>query len=46
MISDRPYRGALSRAEAVDDVVRESGHKFCPTSAGALLEVLGVETED
>ncbi|MEJ7787800.1 MAG: diguanylate cyclase, partial [Solirubrobacteraceae bacterium] len=37
MISDRPYRGALSRAEAVDDVVRESGHKFCPTSAGALL---------
>jgi diguanylate cyclase (GGDEF)-like protein/PAS domain S-box-containing protein len=43
MTSSRPYRAALSREEAIDQIAREAGHQFCPQSAGALLEVLREE---
>ena len=43
MTSDRPYRRALSHAAAVEGIARESGRQFCPSAAGALLEVLRAE---
>ena len=40
MTSDRPYRRALSREAAMEEIARESGSQFCPTAAQALLEIL------
>jgi len=39
MITDRPYRRALSRQEAVSEIARESGKQFNPDVAAALLEL-------
>ena len=39
MISDRPYRPALPRWEALQEVRREAGHQFCPLAAEALVAV-------
>jgi diguanylate cyclase (GGDEF)-like protein/putative nucleotidyltransferase with HDIG domain/PAS domain S-box-containing protein len=41
MTSDRPYRQAMSRDEAIREIARESGRQFCPDASRALLEVLG-----
>ncbi len=40
MTSDRPYRRALSREAAMEEIAREAGRQFCPTAAQALLEIL------
>lgn len=41
MISDRPYRRALSPQEAVVEIERNSGSQFCPATVEALLRVVG-----
>jgi len=40
MTSDRPYRRAMSAADARAELSRAAGTQFCPASAGALLDVL------
>jgi len=40
MVSDRPYRPALSDDHALGEVVRGSGSQFCPDSATAVLQTL------
>jgi ribonuclease P protein subunit RPR2 len=35
MTTDRPYRQRLSWEEAVDEILRESGHQFDPQVVGA-----------
>ncbi len=44
MTSDRPYRRALTRAEALAEVERCAGTQFDPEIARVFLEVLGRET--
>jgi putative two-component system response regulator len=39
MVSDRPYRAALSLPRALDEIREEAGRQFCPTAAGALIDV-------
>ena len=41
MVSNRPYRAAMPLGAALDEVEREAGRQFCPTSSRALLEVVG-----
>jgi hypothetical protein len=41
--SQRPFRPALSDAEAAEVVRRNSGSQFCPQSAGALLGLVAEE---
>jgi HD-GYP domain-containing protein (c-di-GMP phosphodiesterase class II) len=36
MVSHRPYRRAMPRARALDEIARAAGTQFCPTCAGAL----------
>ena len=43
MTSDRPYRGALSRCEAIAELIRCAGTQFDPTVTQALLDVLADE---
>ena len=45
MISDRPYRAALSAAEAREELERNAGTQFCPTVAAAALAVLAERVE-
>jgi len=40
MTSDRPYRRAMSRPAAVDELVRCAGSQFDPAVAAALLDVV------
>jgi hypothetical protein len=40
MTSDRPYRPALSREQALRELQRGAGTQFCPRTVGALLAVL------
>ena len=40
MTSDRPYRAALPREEAVAEIERNVGSQFCPIGAPAMLAVL------
>jgi len=40
MTSSRPYRGALSREEAIAELIRASGTQLDPHCVGAFLEVL------
>ena len=40
MTSDRPYRGALPRDEALTEIRANAGTQFCPTAAGALVAQL------
>jgi len=40
MITDRPYRAALSPASARSILVSNAGTQFCPVAANALLDVL------
>ncbi len=40
MTSDRPYRKAMSKEEAVRELVRHAGSQFCPISVDALARVL------
>ena len=39
MVSDRPYRPAMTATQALREVERESGRQFCPLAAEALLAV-------
>jgi len=39
MITDRPYRNALSKKEAVQEIQRSSGRQFNPQIAGVLTEL-------
>jgi putative nucleotidyltransferase with HDIG domain len=41
MTSDRPYRGAMSKAEAIDEITRFSGRSFDPKIVDVFLEVVG-----
>ncbi len=41
MISERPYRRAMSDDEARSELERHAGSQFCPRSAQTLLAVLG-----
>jgi len=45
MTSDRPYRRAMSHADATGEMLRCSGSQFDPSVATALLEVLDAELE-
>jgi HD-GYP domain-containing protein (c-di-GMP phosphodiesterase class II) len=40
MTSDRPYRRALTQAQALAEIEAGIGTQFCPTAAGALLAAL------
>ena len=40
MVSDRPYRAALTIDEARRQIVEGSGTQFCPRAVGALLATL------
>jgi HD-GYP domain-containing protein (c-di-GMP phosphodiesterase class II) len=40
MTSDRPYRAALPREEALAELEACLGTQFCPTAGRALLEIL------
>jgi HD-GYP domain-containing protein (c-di-GMP phosphodiesterase class II) len=40
MVEDRPYRKALSRGDAIEELRRAAGTQFDPECVGALLEVL------
>jgi diguanylate cyclase (GGDEF)-like protein/putative nucleotidyltransferase with HDIG domain len=42
MTLDRPYRAAMSAADAIAELERHSGRQFDPAVVGALLEVLAV----
>ena len=39
MLSDRPYRAAMSLPCALDTIRAETGRQFCPAAATALLDV-------
>ncbi len=39
MTSDRPYRRAMTRTAAHDEIRREAGSQFCPRAAAALLDL-------
>ncbi len=41
MVSDRPYRRALSKREAIDELVSNSGTQFDPKVVDAFLKVIG-----
>ena len=41
MISDRPYRGAMSKNAAVEELLANSGSQFDPVVVEALLAVIG-----
>jgi diguanylate cyclase (GGDEF)-like protein len=43
MITDRPYRAAMSTAEAADELRRGAGTQFDPDVVDALLDLLGHE---
>jgi len=43
MTSDRPYRRALTAAEARAEIERHAGTQFCPTTVEALMRVLDRE---
>ena len=40
MVSDRPYRSAMTLPRALDEIDQEAGRQFCPMAAGALLDVV------
>jgi diguanylate cyclase (GGDEF)-like protein/putative nucleotidyltransferase with HDIG domain len=40
MVEERPYRGALTRGEAIEELRASSGSQFDPDCVNALLEVL------
>jgi putative nucleotidyltransferase with HDIG domain len=40
MVSDRPYRAALTRAEAREQIAAGAGTQFCPRAAHALLATM------
>ncbi len=42
MTSDRPYRGALARDAAIEELRRCAGTQFCPSSVAVFCEVLDV----
>lgn len=44
MVSDRPYRQAMTQAEATTELRLNAGTQFCPSTVAALLAVL--ETSD
>jgi HD-GYP domain-containing protein (c-di-GMP phosphodiesterase class II) len=46
MITDRPYRAALSPAEAAEELRRGAGTQFDPEVVDALLDLLGHEPPD
>jgi putative nucleotidyltransferase with HDIG domain len=46
MVSDRPYRAALTIDEAHRQIVEGIGTQFCPRSAGALLATLAARDAD
>jgi putative two-component system response regulator len=45
MISDRPYRSAMSVTEAVDEIRRCAGTQFDPTVVAAFLKTVGMVTK-
>ena len=45
MTSDRPYRGAMSPREALEEIKRDAGSQFDPVVATALIRLLEPGTE-
>jgi len=43
LVSDRPYRSKLTRAEAISELERCAGSQFDPTVVAMLLDLLGAE---
>jgi len=39
MSTDRPYRAAMDKTEAMEEIRRLSGRQFCPSVAGVFLEL-------
>jgi HD-GYP domain-containing protein (c-di-GMP phosphodiesterase class II) len=46
MTSDRPYRTALSGAQACAEIAEGSGSQFCPDTARAFLEIMRAENRE
>ena len=46
MVSDRPYRAAMSHANAVEELRRNSGTQFDPRIVEALLDVIDAGRRD
>jgi len=46
MTSDRPYRTALSSAQACAEIADGSGSQFCPDTADAFLEIMRAENRE
>lgn len=46
LISDRPYRDALPRAEAIEQLKREAGSSFDPSIVEAFLRIVSVDEPD
>jgi putative nucleotidyltransferase with HDIG domain len=46
MTNDRPYRRALGRERAVEELTREAGHHFDPSVVAALLQVVRQGLQD
>lgn len=44
MTSDRPYRAAMSREDAVAEIEHNIGAQFCPSSAQAMLAVIAASS--
>jgi putative nucleotidyltransferase with HDIG domain len=40
MISDRPYRSAMSRESALDEITREAGHQFDPVISRQFVDMM------
>jgi HD-GYP domain-containing protein (c-di-GMP phosphodiesterase class II) len=41
MISDRPYRKAMAKPEALAEIARNTGRQFDPLVVAAFVEVVG-----
>ncbi len=46
MTSDRPYRSAMPRAQAIQELTGNAGAQFCPTCVDGLLAVLASRDAD
>ena len=46
LISERPYKKAWSRFDAIEEIQRQSGHQFDPRVVDAFLKIIALNHED